>query len=276
MRDARVSTWILLSATFATAVVLVVSTAFLPAPTSAVAQSATPSPKPAVFDPSRPGSATTKPSIPTPANVAGGVYTNGLAGPEPFPVGVCPTEKAMGENVGEGYKMTVRGRCLPEFATADVAVPATGVSLWDGDVALDFKVVAGAERAGLALFARYVDRAGIGTRIRPGTGEIVIFKRAGGTSTTLASRTDPAVFPDQSDWQRLALRLRGGEVWVLVNDKPVLYASDILDQNGAIMLQVLRDGDVDDEAEVAVVFRDLTLSTVDGSTPERGPVHDES
>ena len=52
--------------------------------------------------------------VPAPPDVAAGVYSNGLTGSEIFQSGTCRTGQAFGQNVGEGFKLTVRGRCVEE------------------------------------------------------------------------------------------------------------------------------------------------------------------
>ena len=200
---------------------------------------------------------------------------NELTGGGPFPGGVCPTQRARGESVGEGYRLSVRGNCQSEFATADLAVPAQGVYVWDGDVAIELKIEAGFDRGGIALFGRYADRKAIVAQLDFHSGEISLLKRESGNNTTLSVRSDLSTLMDATTWQRLALRFLGGEVWVLLNDRAVLYASDVMDQDGAVALQVARSGALEDDDEVAVVFRHLELSAVDGTAPERQPAHVE-
>ena len=41
--------------------------------------------------------------------------------------------------------------------------------------------------------------------------------------------------------------------------------------NGKIVIEVVRSGDPEDEAETAVVFRNLTLTALEGGEPGRAP-----
>ena len=255
MRGGSFGTPLTLVTALVLAALLAISGGLVPGPTPALAQGTKPS------------------AVPTPPAVVGGVYANDLTGPEIFPTGECPGGKALGVNVGEGFKFTVRGKCVPDQAQANVAQLGRGIGFWDGDAALDFKVVVGQERATIALYARYLNRNGVEARVDVGAGELKLVQRKDGDMATLASRADLGSLIDASNWNRLAFRARGGEVWLLLNDVPVLYAADTIDQVGMVGIQVLRDGSPDDDDEVSVVFRDLTLSKVVDSPDERAPVY---
>jgi hypothetical protein len=274
MRGGPLRSPAILLAAGALALALMFWTGGAPSTAPALAQSATPGPKPAL-SPSKPDGAANPSGLPAPPAVSGGVYANNLTDDAVFATGVCPSKRALGENVGEGFKLTVRGKCLPDFTTADVAVFAKKLNIWDGDIALDFKVVVGKERAAVALYGRYLDRTGIVAKASFASNEIEIYTREEGNNTTLTSRADLSSLVSASEWQRLAMRFSGTDVWVLLNDQPILHAADVMDQDGAVGLQVLRDGDIEDEDEVTVVFRDLTLSAVDGSPEERAPFREE-
>ena len=100
---------------------------------------------------------------------------------------------------------------------------------------------------------------------------LTLFKREGGENKTVASRQGLGQVMDPTAWNRVALRVKGGEAWLLINDTPVLYTADVIDQSGGIGIALVREGDPEDEEEVVVVFKDLTLSTVAGAEPGRQP-----
>jgi hypothetical protein len=106
-----------------------------------------------------------------------------------------------------------------------------------------------------------------------GSGEATLFKRDGGNDTVVASRQDLHDTLDPTAWNRLALRVKGGEAWLLVNDEPYLYASDVIDQVGGVGLELIREGSTVDEEEIVTVFRDLTLSSLADADPARAPTH---
>src|SRR3954451_7394153 len=80
-----------------------------------------------------------------------------LTGPDIFDARTCPTNLAMGQYVGEGFKLSVRGRCVAGAPAANLPLPAPRTAVLDHDIAVDFKAVAGIERAGFNLYARIRD-----------------------------------------------------------------------------------------------------------------------
>jgi hypothetical protein len=138
-------------------------------------------------------------------------------------------------------------------------------------------VVAGAERAGINLYARVQGPGSLmAAYLSPASGQIELFKRENGVSTTLASRDDLGDLIDPSEWNRLALRLNEADVWLLLNDVPILYTPGGINQVGGVGVAVVREGNVDDRDEVAVIFRDLSLSTLgDPPVEDTGPESDD-
>ena len=110
-------------------------------------------------------------------------------------------------------------------------------------------------------------------KIRPpaATGEAKLFNFDQGNMTIIASRTDAQELAIPSDWNRLAVRVKGNELWLLINDDAVLYATDVLTDVGGVGIRLLREGNLDDEEETAVVSRGLTISTVSGGGEGREP-----
>jgi hypothetical protein len=205
--------------------------------------------------------------------VTGGVFADPLMQDSVFAAGACQTGVSGGKYAGGGFALIVGGPCVEGATTAEVAVPARGIALWDGDIAFDFRMAVLGERAKFALYVRSNNGKLIVLRMHPGLQGMTLAKREDDVEATLASRDDLDVHPDPDVWNRLAVRMRGSEAWVLINDEAVLYASDVLDQAGNVGLQLVRDGNLDDDDEVGVVFRDLTLSTVADSDPARAPTH---
>ena len=77
--------------------------------------------------------------------------------------------------------------------------------------------------------------------------------------------------PDPTAWNRVAVRTMGTDVWLLINDEPFLYAPDAIDQVGGVALELVREGNTEDEEEAVVVFKDLTLSSLPDTDPARAP-----
>jgi hypothetical protein len=244
---------------------------------TAAAQDATPVPKPAVASPiAAPPSpvALTQvvdSTLPKAPDVTGGVGDSSVVSTDVFPSGRCLTGQGRGETVDEGFKIVVSGRCREDAETADIALPGRGISIGDGDIALDFKVLSGAQRAAVSMYVRNSSGKLIGATFNAATGEAKLFNFDQGNMTIIASRTDAQALAIPSDWNRLAVRVRANELWMLINDDAVLYATDVLTDVGGVGIRLLREGNPDDEEETAVVFRGLTISTVSGGGEGREP-----
>ena len=198
-------------------------------------------------------------------------YENALKDDRVFPAGTCFGQNAKGHYVGEGFRLWAMGRCPLILDESTIGVKAKGVSVGDGEVALDFKLVEGFERATVGLYVRNVNEQVIGVHVHPARGEASMFSLAGGNQTDLAYRANLQSFVHVRDWNRLAMRVSGYNVWALLNDEPVLDAKADYADAGQIIVELVRDGDLDDGQEVAVVFRNLTLTALEGGEPDRAP-----
>ena len=74
-----------------------------------------------------------------------------------FKAGYCFGRRAFSQYVGEGFKLRLMGQCFLILDESEMSVEAQGVRIGDGEVALDFKVVDGAERARIGLYVRGVN-----------------------------------------------------------------------------------------------------------------------
>ena len=206
---------------------------------------------------------------PAPPPLGAVTYENALKDDKVFPAGRCFGGLGMGQYVGEGFKMWLRGRCILILDDVEMSVASKGVNVGDGEVALDFKLVDGAERAIIGLYVRNINERSIGTQIHAARGEASLFTMAGSTSTDLAYRGNIVIPP--YEWNRLALRVSGHNVWLLINDEPVLHSAEVPADAGSVILELVREGNPDDENESAVVFRNLTMTALDGGEPDRAP-----
>jgi hypothetical protein len=180
----------------------------------------------------------------TPPEIGAVVVEDPLTTPSVRPVGQTPTVATLGENVGEGIS-TMRGLIIA-----------------DGEVAVDFWVTQGAPRTTIGINARVHDRDAIGITFAPGEVAASVFKRTGGQLARVATRRDLAGYVDLAEWNRLAVRVRGNEVWLLLNDEPLLYTDAAANDQGLVQLYVIREGSLDDNVESSVVFRNLAMSTL--------------
>ena len=213
------------------------------------------------------------PGQPAPPSVTGGVFSDPLTSGRVLPAGVCRTGYALGDLLPEGLELTVLGYCFEGQEQPSLTVPARGVTIGDGDVALDLKVTNNPGRVGVNVFVRDRDGKLMSTYLSFARNEATLFKREGGQKTTVASRQDLNQTIDPGAWNRVALRVKGGEAWLLINDTPYLYTADVIDQVGGIGIALVREGNTEDEDEAVVVFKDLTLSTVQGADPARAPTY---
>jgi hypothetical protein len=200
--------------------------------------------------------------VPPPPEIGEPLFHSSLAGPDLFDARDCPTTAANGEYVGEGFRLRVRGRCVQTAPAANLPVPARGLVVQDHDVAVDFKVAVGSERASLNLFTRIRNPANLlAAHVNVGSQQVEIQRRdANQTITVAASAVGIPI--EWTEWNRVALRTRGTEAWLLLNDVPLLYTSDVDDQPGGVGLEAIREGRPDDNAEVSIVFRELTVSSL--------------
>jgi hypothetical protein len=196
-------------------------------------------------------------------------YENALQDEKVFKAGHCFGQNAKGHYVGEGFRLSATGRCPLILEESTISVWANGVTIGDGEVAIDFKVVEGSSRARVGLYVRNVNEELIGGQVQPARGEASLLTIKGIQQTDLGYRNNLVV--PQNEWNRLAVRVYGYNVWLLINDEPVLHSNEVYADAGRVIIEMVRDGDLDDGAEVAVVFRNLTLTALEGGDPERAP-----
>ena len=213
-------------------------------------------------------------SVPPPPPLGAVTYENPLKDERVFKAGRCFGGRAFTQYVGEGFKLRVMGTCfLLSEDEGWITVPANGVTVGDGDVALDFKVVDGLPRARVGLYVRNADGRQIGAQVHPGKGEASLFSSFESQPTELASSYSLGSVLKPGDWNRMAMRVSGPDVWLLLNDEPVLYASGVHADAGGVIIELVRDGTAreDDKEESAIVVRNLELTSLEGGEPGRAP-----
>jgi hypothetical protein len=225
----------------------------------------------AVGDPERLPQRAELAALPTPPGAGEVILDDALSQPLALSGGRCPTGLGTGEFAGEGFLFKTRGRCRPENTSAFVTELIRGLSVLDGDLAVSFKIVNGSPRTAVGLNARLRDRTAIGASINPATGFATLLRAEDGNAQPLARRTDAHRLAQHDDWNRLALRMRGAEAWMLLNDHVVLHSDDGNLGVGGASVSIFRDGNVDDEQEAAVVFADLRVSALEDGDPARWP-----
>jgi hypothetical protein len=201
-----------------------------------------------------------------PPGVGAIILDDALTGPGALPASfICPTDRNQREFVGEGVIIKLTGPCgSGATSSAMGSGEVAGLDIPDGEVRVDFKLVSGAERAHVSMLVRLstVDDCAYGyLPVITGQGAAGIVKVDGcGPALTLASRGDLADRLRHDDWNSLAVRLEGPNMWLYLNDELIVSVSDDGFDHGGLMLRLTRLGDVNDTAETAVVFRNLRVS----------------
>jgi len=211
--------------------------------------------------------------IPEPPALGAVVLRDALLDGTVIPTGACPTGRSLGETVSEGLRLKVQGRCRSEDSDATVQVLVRGLGTQDGETAVDFKPVAGAQRSSVRLFTRVAGRSWLAAYLNPGDGTATVMRSADGAVSELASRSDLGEQIRLTDWNRLALRTDGSQAWLLLNAQPMLYVSDAGDEAGRAGVGLSRLGSPDAGDEAAVVLRDLTVAALADGDAERAPVY---
>ena len=184
-------------------------------------------------------------------------------------IGVCTSGRQLGGYSDEGTTVRILGRCRSDSPDASSQLPIRGPVVSDGEVALDIKVSEGNPRAEIALYVRMNGQSVLGCSLNPATGSASLFKIADRQPTLLAYRLDLHRFIDAAAWNRIALRTAGREAWLLVNDEPLMYTDNAALDPGAAAIKIAREGAPDDEQELTVDLRNLTISALAGGNPAR-------
>lgn len=128
------------------------------------------------------------------------------------------------------------------------------------------RVVSGADRAQVRFGIRTQpdpsNAVGYAVLFQPGRGVARFIRQSAATGeiTVMAERTDLAGLFAPDTWNGLAVRAQGPNLWLLLNDQPILSATDSTYDTGRVLLALIRLGDPNDSQEVAAVPRNLRVS----------------
>ena len=205
---------------------------------------------------------------PVPSDV---VVEEALDGPSVIPTFDCPTKRGAVITVGEGLMLKANGMCRNGASLSAIQAEAPGMTVPDGEARVEFKVVNGQRVAAIGIAARFVNSyKSYAFGVAPTRAIGFISKVENGEDVALAHRSDLRSLIILDEWNSIAVRLFGGELWLLVNDRPALKAQDESISSGGFALIV--GGIVPDGSqETAVVFRNLRISAIDGAPEERRP-----
>jgi hypothetical protein len=193
-----------------------------------------------------------------------------------IPTGTCPTGNGRGEVVAEGFLMALKGKCTAQSRSVSVLPPLAGLTVPDGEIRFEVKITGGYDRATISLVSRMKRTAvsGYYVSLAPSSGLALMAKLGQDAgSPLLARRGDLVDLFRRDDWNTIAFRLVGPSLWLIVNDQPVLMAEDGAYESGGASLGISRSGSADDEDEVAVVFRNITISKMDGAPDDHAPTY---
>jgi hypothetical protein len=206
------------------------------------------------------------------------VVEDSLLGPGLAATTPCPTGLGTREFTVEGFQLSARGRCLETNTWAGAGFVFPRVHFLDGEARLDFKVVSGDDRLQLALVVRSDASPSGGVQdyrviVDPARGMARLARFGNGPPAFLAERADLAGALRPDDWNNLAIRTQGTNLWVLLNDQPILFASDAAYDAGRVSIVVSRRGSPDDEQEVVAVVRNLRVAGLAGGDQARIPTY---
>lgn len=186
----------------------------------------------------------------------------------------CPSYRNSREFSDGGFVLRVSGTCSVDGNTTGVVARLEGLRLGDGEIRVETRLLSEPERVLIRIHFR-TDARGLGGYVAllypsRGTAEIRLMdeRRAG---PLLVRATDLAGLVTEDGWNSVAVRLWGRRMWLLANDQPILFAEDESRESGGALLGLTRLGDKASEEQVAVVWRNLTVSALAVSDPWREP-----
>jgi hypothetical protein len=228
---------------------------------------------------------------PSPPAVGMTILEDDLSGPTLIQPFACRTGRGGMDYVGEGLRLKLTGVCNEGDIFAAFGPTISGLTMVDGEARVDVKAVSGIEHARFQINARSQPSTPGALRsaatvplsyvvgVEPGLGWALIGKTPG--NYPALERTDLTGVLSTDDWNTVSIRLQGPNVWLMLNDQPVLFFSDDSVDRGGVVLPIVRtkDGpertrnDPNDTSEVAVVLRNLRVSTLADADPARMPTY---
>jgi hypothetical protein len=225
---------------------------------------------------------------PPPPAVGNVILEDDLSGPTLFRPYACKTRRGGLDYVGEGLRLKSDGPCNDGDIIAASIATIRGLEIPDGEIRVEAKAVGGIERARIGIDAR-TQPINVGpitsldiippiyaVAVEPGR-----YTGLAGLPGKTTLRRDVEGIVTADDWNAVAIRMQGPNIWLMLNDQPILFYSDTqLDRGGAFFdLVRVSDGpqdsvtDPNDTTEVAVVYRNLKVSALAEGDPARVPTY---
>jgi len=222
-----------------------------------------------------------EPDLPEPPALGAEIVADPLTSATIFAAGACGGGKGSGGYVEDGFRLEVTGTCGQEGDPVAISVPGRGVRMADGDLSVAFKITsADGRRAALHLNTRISGRTWIGAFVQPLGKSAAIYQSVDGVNSTLVTTGDDLSAPvlalplaRDTEWNRMSLRVSGGDAWLMLNDWPVLHASDVPEGAGGVGVRLVRVGARTNDELAAVVLADLLVSPIAGGDPARAPTY---
>lgn len=183
----------------------------------------------------------------------------------------CATQKNAVDFVSDGYRVTLNGKCTPEAQDVGLGEVIRGLAFRDGEVRVELRPIAnvGALRVRIYLRAESDLSGGYVAEYLPGRAEALIVKRDPGAPKFLARRTDLRGLAGPSEWTSLAVRLHRSQIWMLIDDRPVLWAVDDAYDGGKAFFWFVKPDRIEDPSDTVVVMRNLRVADLADAPPDR-------
>jgi hypothetical protein len=187
----------------------------------------------------------------------------------------CPTGNASQDFVDDGLRLETHGKCYEASTHVTVGQgPDSLVNIPDGELRFEFKMATTSRRAVIGVGTRVQEDENDGVYwfgIAPNTGVALLSRLARDEDVTLSRRADIGSILARDGWNSVAIRMFGSQLWLLLNDRPVLKAEDGALGRGGFYIDLDRFGDPDDQESVDVVLRNLRISSIKGAPKNRRP-----
>ena len=215
----------------------------------------------------------------TPPDLGDVILEDALGAPGLPNMYTCPTGRITRQFANEGLTITASGGCQAPEGFPGSGIDGFGsLKFVDGEFRVEFRQLGGMDRTQVGVNVRTNNQSGFSgytTTLNLTRGTLNLGVSVNGQGKQLAARNDLASLVKPDDWNSLAVRAQGPNLWVFVNDSMVLAATDSsLDSGGANGL-VFRSGQpsADDTQEISGVMRNLKISAIAGGEQARMPVY---
>jgi len=191
----------------------------------------------------------------------------------------CPTGRVTRQFANDGLTITASGGCQMPEGFAGSGVDGFGsLRFVDGEFRVEFRQLGGLDRTQVGVNVRTNNQSGFSgytTTLNLTRGTLNLGVSVNGQGKQLGSRNDLASIVKPDDWNSLAVRAQGPNLWVFVNDSMVLTATDSSLDSGAANGLVFRSGQpsAEDTQEVSGVLRNLKISAIAGGEQARMTVY---